>query len=117
MPDKLGDKIRLQHILDAIEEIKSFIKDIGFEEFMNSSIIKSACVRQLEIIGEASNRLSEDLRIKNVDVSWGQIIGLRNILIHQYFGVDEELVWDIIQNDLPLLEESARKILEKASKD
>ncbi|MFQ5445878.1 MAG: DUF86 domain-containing protein [Saprospiraceae bacterium] len=111
MPGRLGDRIRLQHILDAIEEVKSFTKGISAEDFMDSTMIISACIRQLEVIGEASNRLTDELMNQNPQVNWSQIIGLRNLLIHQYFGVDEMLLWEIIQQDLPEFEEKVKAIL------
>ena len=111
MRDKIGDKARLQHILDAIAEIHSFTEDVDFEGFANSSIIKSACICQLEIVGEACNHLSKNLKDDNNDIAWHQIIRLRNFLIHQYFGVDEALVWDVIRQDLPALEDRAKELL------
>ncbi len=113
MPGKLGDKIRLLHIIDAADELKSYVEGAGFEDFQEQSMMKNACIRQLEIIGEACNRLSEELRNENPQVAWRSIVRLRNILIHQYFGVDAKVVWDIIQNDLPQLENQARLLIKR----
>jgi len=99
------------HISDAIREINEYIKNVDFEEFEKKSMIHQACVRQLEIIGEASNRLSEELKFENSKVEWGQIIALRNLLIHEYFGVDTEIIWEVIHNDLPTLAEQINQIL------
>ena len=112
MPDKLGDKARLKHILDAIDEIGSFTDGVDFEAFRQDSMLKSACIYQLGIIGEASNHLSDELKSENDSIPWGEIVGLRNIIIHKYFGVDEKVVWDIIQQDLPDLESQCQDILE-----
>jgi uncharacterized protein with HEPN domain len=111
MPDKFGDLARLLHVLDSIEEIKQYTLDAEFEDFEDQSMMKNACIRQLEIIGEACNRISEEIRLKYPRIEWSQIIGLRNILIHQYFGVDDRVIWDIIKQDLIDLESKIKEIV------
>ncbi len=111
MTDRLGDKIRLQHILDAIIEIEHFIKGVDFDDFSSNSMLFSACIRQLEIVGEAANRLSDNLIASNTDVEWRKITGLRNMLIHEYFGLDDKLIWNIIQKNMPDLKEKVSKIV------
>jgi|SRR5690625_3868215 len=111
MRDNLGDEARLRHILDAISEIQSYIKDTNFEEFSGNSMKKFATVKQLEIIGEAANHVNEEVKEKYSEIEWREIVGLRNILIHEYFGVDEQVVWGIITQDIPRLKDHARRIL------
>jgi uncharacterized protein with HEPN domain len=111
MTDRLGDKIRLQHILDAISEIENFTKGVDFAGFSSNSMLFSACVRQLEIVGEAVNRLSDDLITTNPDVEWRKVTGLRNMLIHEYFGIDDKLIWNIIQKNIPDLKDKVGKIV------
>lgn len=113
MPDRLGDRIRLLHILDAITEIEDYIKDIDIEGFVNNSMMFNATLRQLEIIGEASNRLSPDLLHRSSDIPWPRIIGLRNLVIHEYFGVDDFTIWNVIKINLPNLKEKIRLLLEE----
>ncbi len=103
MKDKLGDKARILHIIDAIREIEFYNKNANFRKFETTSIIRFASIKQLEIIGEAANRISGELKKSHPNIQWQRIIGLRNILIHEYFGVDAKVVWDIIQNDIPKL--------------
>lgn len=105
MQDRLGNKVRLLHIIDAITEIENYIQDSNLETFVNNSMMFNATLRQLEIIGEASNRLSEDLLNKNSDIPWARIIGLRNLVIHEYFGVDDITIWNVIKLNLPVLKE------------
>jgi uncharacterized protein with HEPN domain len=105
MRGKLGDSIRLQHILEAIHEIETYLVSSDFTEFMNNSMMRFACIKQMEIIGEASNHISEDIKSKFTDIEWAQIIGMRNIFVHEYFGIDTNLVWEIIKNDIPELKE------------
>ena len=101
MPDRLGDKVRLQHILEAILEIENYVESVGIDTFTTNSMMFNATVRQLEIIGEAANRLSEQVQTENKSIPWRQIIGLRNMVIHEYFGIDKILVWNVIKQNLP----------------
>ena len=101
MSDRLGDKIRLQHILDAIGQIEIYTDGVDFEHFASNKMMFDATLRQLEIIGEACNRLSNELIQNNKDVYWARIIGLRNLVIHEYFGIDDLTIWNIIKLNLP----------------
>jgi len=112
MRGKLGDKVRLQHIYDAILEIESYLVNKDISEFMESSMMRFACIKQMEIIGEASNHISEELKSNFSSIQWAQIIGMRNIFVHEYFGVDTTLIWEIIKKDIPDLKEKIKKILE-----
>lgn len=80
MRGKLGDKIRLQHIYDAILEIESYLVNKDFHDFLGNSMMRFACIKQMEIIGEAGNHISEDTKLKFSTVEWSQIIGMRNFL-------------------------------------
>jgi uncharacterized protein with HEPN domain len=111
MKDLRGDKARLLHILEAISEIEDYTHDLDFEHFFRASMPRFASIKQLEIIGEAANYVSADIREKYPYVEWRKIIALRNILIHEYFGVDAKIVWDIIKEDLPNLKTSVEIIL------
>lgn len=74
--------------------------EADFDIFVNNSIMKFACIKQLEIIGEAANHISDAIKLKYPHVEWLQIFGLRNFLIHEYFGVDLKVVWEILQSDI-----------------
>jgi uncharacterized protein with HEPN domain len=115
MQNKFGDRARVRHILDAISEIELYINDTEFEDFSRDSMKKHATVKQLEIIGEAANHLSEMRKERYSQVEWREIIGLRNILIHEYFGVDERIIWEIVTNDLPKLKDEFKKMLKELS--
>lgn len=114
MHDRLGDKVRLLHIIDAIDEIANYIQDSDFETFTNNSMMFNASLRQLEIIGEASNRLYEGLMNKNTSIPWAQIIWLRNLVIHEYFGIDDVTIWNIIKLNLPELKEKIALLISEA---
>lgn len=113
MQDRLGNKVRLLHIIDAINEIESYLQDSDLETFANNSMMFNATLRQLEIIGEASNRLSEDLLTENPSIPWARIIGLRNLVIHEYFGVDDLTIWNVIKINLPVLKEKVALMILK----
>jgi len=104
------DRIYLMHILDAIRKVKQYVS-VGYEEFMAHSHWQDAVMRQLEIIGEATKRLSEGLRIQHPAVQWRRIAGLRDVLIHDYMGVDLEAVWQVTQRGVPELEGQIQEIL------
>jgi uncharacterized protein with HEPN domain len=112
MRSNLGDKVRLQHILDAIQEIESYIIDVDFDKFMENSMMRYACIKQMEIIGEASNHLSEEVKSEFTSVEWGQIAGMRNIFVPKYFGVDAIIVWEIIKGDIPDLKDKIVEIIQ-----
>jgi uncharacterized protein with HEPN domain len=111
MQDRLGDKIRLLHIIDAINEIEKYIQDTDLKEFVDNSMMFNASLRQLEIIGEASNRLSEELLNRTPYIPWARIIGLRNLVIHEYFGVDDFTIWNVIKINLPFLKEKVALLI------
>lgn len=111
MRGKLGDKARLQHILDAIVEIESYLDSSTFSDFLTNSMMRFACIKQMEIIGEASNHVSEETKLKFTEIEWSQIVGMRNVFVHEYFGIDSNLVWEIIKNDLPELKDKMKAIL------
>jgi uncharacterized protein with HEPN domain len=111
MKDKLGDKARLQHIYDAILEIELYTQNIEIDDFLNNSMMRFACIKQIEIIGEASNHISEELKDRFEDIEWRKIVGLRNILVHEYFGIINRIVWGILQNDIPDLKVKIENIL------
>lgn len=97
-----NDVVYLRHILDAIQKIESYVS-VGHETFITTSHWQDAVIRQLEIIGEATKRLSPELRSRYPQIPWKRIAGLRDVLIHDYLGVDISMVWQITQTFLPEL--------------
>lgn len=90
-----NDKVYLHHILECIENIESYIPN-GESDFFSSKLIQDAVIRNLEIVGEATKRISRDLREQHPEVPWREMAGLRDVLIHNYFGVDNEIVWNVV---------------------
>lgn len=115
MKGKIGDKQRLLHILESIREIEYYTSDANFETFLENSMMRFASIKQIEIIGEAANYITEETKEKYFNIQWRQIIGLRHILVHEYFGIDSNLIWQILSEDLQTLKIEVTNILESMS--
>jgi len=98
------DSLYLTHILECIANIEDYTSD-GKETFLNSKIIQDAVIRNLEIIGEATKRISKNLRSQNPNIPWREMAGLRDVLIHDYFGIDVKIVWNVVEQELPRLKQ------------
>jgi uncharacterized protein with HEPN domain len=106
----------LKHMLEAIEDIESFSKGISKKDLKENKLIRSAIVKQIEIIGESVKNLPIDCTVKYPYVNWSDIAKTRDKLTHQYFRVDTDFVWSIIKYDLPTLKKDMIEIIEKESK-
>lgn len=106
----------IRHILDEIDYILTQISDTDFDSFLKDATLKRAFVRSLEIIGEASKRLPEDIKAMQPDVEWRKVTGMRDKLIHDYFGVDYTIVWDVATTKLSDLREKLQAILDATEK-
>jgi uncharacterized protein with HEPN domain len=104
-------RLYLADILDSSRAIMEFVRNLSFEEFCSDRKTYSAVIREFEIIGEAVGKLPDELKLKHPDVEWQDVKDFRNLLIHEYFGVDLEIVWKIIKDDLPNLMDTISKIL------
>lgn len=113
MKSSLGDLQRAKHILDAIDEISSFVENLDIEQFESSSLIRSATERQLMIIGEAAMFISEEIKDMFPEIDWKGIKGFRNIIVHEYFGISVKMVWAVVVKELPKLKIVSEKIIEE----
>ncbi len=103
-------KLYVEDINTAIEDIKSFTKDLTFGKFKRNKLVIDAVVRNLEVIGEAAKHIPKEVKNKHPEIAWRKIESMRNRIIHEYFNVDLEIVWDTIQKDLTILKEQIKNI-------
>lgn len=106
------DRERLRHILSAINSIESYTAGFSKEAWRSEAMRYDATLRQLEIVGEAINNLSAELTDNNPEILWHSVAGFRDIVVHEYFRVDEFLVWNIIQYNLPILKAKVEWLLD-----
>lgn len=110
---KRNFKLFIEDILQAIDKIEDYSKKLSFNQFSRKEIVVDAIMRNLEIIGEASRNIPNEMRKNNSQIPWKRMIGLRNIAIHEYFGIDLEIIWEIITKNLPETKPLIRKLLKK----
>jgi uncharacterized protein with HEPN domain len=105
------DRERILDIQEAIHRIAKYATR-GKGVFENDELIQNWMIHHLQIIGEAAARVTPEFREQYPDIPWTQIVGMRNILVHNYFGVDTEIVWSVVEKDIPQLKEHIKRILE-----
>jgi uncharacterized protein with HEPN domain len=105
-------QLRVQDMLERIESISQLVNHLSFEDVQNNPILAKAILFDLLVIGEASANIDEAIIVKYSEINWGDIIGMRNIVIHQYFRISLEILWDTIKNDLPTLKQQLQNLLE-----
>jgi uncharacterized protein with HEPN domain len=102
--------VLLEDIMLAIQKIGRYTSQMDHDAFLTDELVIDGVARNLEIIGEAARQLPEEFRRNHTEVPWTQIAGLRNRIVHDYFGLDLEIIWEIIQHDLPELEKQIRTL-------
>lgn len=105
-------EIYLRHILECIEMVYSYIEGISEKEFLQDVKLQDAVIRRIEIVGEAANKLPEEFRNDHAGIEWSVVIGMRNILIHDYAEIKLSIVWQTVKRDLPDLEKKIRELVE-----
>jgi uncharacterized protein with HEPN domain len=110
---KRNHKLFVKDILDCIEKINEFIGDLDFEKFVEDDKTKSAVVRKLEIIGEATKNIPKQIRQKYRELPWTDMAGMRDKIAHFYFGIDYSIVWEVIKERLPEIKPIIQKILKE----
>jgi len=103
-------KFRIEDIIEALDRIFHYVKDLNYDGWMKDQKTIDAVIRNLEIIGEAAANVPQEIQDLYVDIPWYQMKGMRNILIHEYFGVDNDVLWNTIKKDLPVLKEKLQAI-------
>jgi len=113
---KKDESIFLQHILESIERIEEFVKGMSKQQFLEDVKTQDAVLRRLEIIGEAAKNLPEEFKKKHREIPWREIVDMRNIVVHKYFGVDLDITWEVVKNDLPDLKKKIKNLLKEVKK-
>jgi uncharacterized protein with HEPN domain len=104
------DSIYIDHILQSINNIFAYTQNLSIDDFHNNLLVQDAVIRNFEIIGEATKKLSDDFKKINHELPWKEMAGMRNKLIHDYMGVDINIIWATLQKDLPYLKSLIEKI-------
>ncbi len=105
-----NNSVYLIHIIEAIEKIEKYISQLDEKSFYSSDLVQDAVIRELQIVGEAARRIDQGVKDKSPQIAWSQLIGMRNILVHDYFTVDLDVVWVTLKDDLPLLKTEIQKL-------
>lgn len=100
MREKPKDKTRLLHMLEAIDNLFEFTKGISFKEYQSDKILRFAVIKNLEIIGEAAYLITKEFKASHCDIEWEAIIGMRHVLVHGYYQIRDEIIWNTIQKEL-----------------
>jgi uncharacterized protein with HEPN domain len=111
-----ADRERLTDILEAIENIERYASR-GEQAFRTDELIQNWIVSHISVIGEAARSLSEELRNSAPDIQWSHIIGMRHILVHRYFAIDLDKVWNVVRSDLPRLKPMIERLAGKAAEE
>ncbi|MEW6200760.1 MAG: DUF86 domain-containing protein [bacterium] len=106
-------KLFIKDILDCIRKIEEFAGDMSFEEFVRDEKTKSAVVREIEVMGEATKNIPKAIRERHKDIPWGDMTGMRDKIIHFYFGVDYEIIWKVVKKRLPEIKSMIEGILKE----
>ena len=112
MPRDFG--VYLSDIIDAIDRVEEYTDGFAFGDFTKDQKTFDAVIRNLEVIGEAVKAIPDSIRVHEPDIDWRKIAGIRDVLIHEYFGVDSDIVWDVVQTKLPKLKSACKRLLESA---
>ena len=112
MREQVKDKGRLEHILESIENLFEFTKDVDFEQFITNKLLNFAVIKNIENIGEAGYKLTKEFKKQHPEIRWEAIIKMRHVLVHDYYQIKNEVAWDVIQEDLATLQKQIKEIYE-----
>lgn len=111
MREAIKDRGRLEHMLSAIDNVEEFTKDISLDDFVKSKVLFFAVVKNIEIVGEATYMLTKEYKQSHQSVPWLVIEKMRHVLVHGYYTISPEKVWETVQEDIPLLKEQIKALL------
>jgi uncharacterized protein with HEPN domain len=105
------DRERILDMLEALDSLAESLRARSAEEFFSNDVIYSACAHKLTVVGEAATRISTEVRERTPQIEWRKVIGLRNVLVHEYFGIDRPMVWQVAISEAPLLRDQIAAVL------
>ncbi len=108
--------VLIEHMLDSIRLIRTYIGQLPKEDFLSTTEVQDAVIRRIEIVGEAAKGLPTEFKARYSEIPWRQIAGMRDVLVHEYLGVDLDLLWKTVKEDLPKLEESLSKVIRETKR-
>lgn len=111
MREQLRDKERLEHILAAIDRVARYTKDKTFDDLLADDMMYYAVVKNIEMMGEAANMLTSEFQESHPETPWKMVKGMRNYIVHEYFQIDNAVVWDVVKNELSTLREQISRYL------
>ncbi len=106
-------KLYLEDIRDAIKKIEKYTRGVSMRKFIKNNLIIDAVIRNLQIIGEAARKIPDSEKGRIPEIEWRRLAGLRNILVHEYFGVDNDILWDVVAHKIPELKRQVGTVLRK----
>ena len=113
---KKNNLVYIKHIFDAICQIENYLESVSYESFMDTRMIQDAVIREIEIIGEATKKISTDITNKYFEIPWKKMARMRDKLIHHYMGVDLDAVWDTVKKDIPILKDKIKNLISDEEK-
>ena len=105
------DRLYLIHIKECIERIEAYIDKTDKKDFLKSNLLQDAIIRNLQVLSESTQRLSDEAKESREDIDWYKIAGFRNILVHDYLGLDLDAVWNIVANEMPILKKAIMEMI------
>jgi uncharacterized protein with HEPN domain len=110
---KRNVRLYLDDIRTEIKNIEAYVSSVSFGEFAKNTMMIDAIVRNFAVIGEGAKNLPDEFKAAHSEIPWGQIMGMRNKVVHEYFGIDEEMIWKTIEHDIPVLKSLIEKLVDE----
>ncbi|NWQ40287.1 DUF86 domain-containing protein [Bacillus sp. EB106-08-02-XG196] len=108
-------KVFLEDILAAAIKVEKYIKGLSFDEFVDNDLVSDAVIKNILVIGEATKNIPDVIRNVNPEIEWRKMAGMRDMMIHGYFSINERIVWDVVQNKIPPLKKQVEQLLQNLS--